>query len=156
MTSKVILTLLLAIAVTNGCDPEDARRRDFGRQTEELYQIYLNGGRDEARRSMVEANRLVEEVKLSDFEPHRAAVLLLGYGRLYALDYRAGSNDMAQADLIKARYWALRSSELSGDTPGESEEYVEKFTGGNRLIEFVDSWEKNANHGREPRYIQHP
>jgi hypothetical protein len=105
MISKVTLLLALALAAFTGCcSSEQARRQELGLKTGALYDIYLNGGRDQARQSIVQANRLIEEVKLPNFEEDRAFVLFLGYGRLYSIDYRAGSNDLAQADIIKARY----------------------------------------------------
>ena len=157
MISKPTLLLALALAAfTGGCSSEQATRRDFVLKTNALYDIYLNGGRDQARRSIVEANRLIEEVKLPDFEADRAFVLFLEYGRLYSIDYRAGSNALVQADIVKARYWCLRSRELSGDTPDESIRYVDKFSGPDKLLAFIDKWEKGANHGKQPRYIDHP
>ncbi len=156
MSAKLIVPLISVLAVFSGCDREEARRRDLGRQTAALYEIYMHAGRDTARRSIVEANHLVEGVKLSNFEERRAFALFLGYGRLYALDQRAGSNDLAQLDLTKARYWALRSRELAGDAPGESAKYLEKFANGDRLLVFIDDWEKKANDGKEPSYVQRP
>jgi len=156
MTPKLTTLLLLVLAILSGCASEEARRRELGKQTDELYAAYLDGGRDEARRSIVQANRLVEEASISHFEENRAFALFLGYGRLYALDHRAGNNELAELDLIKARYWALRSSEAHGDTPTEVAKYVDRFATSDRLLEFIDTWERKANHGREPKYIQHP
>jgi hypothetical protein len=156
MTPKLVLFPALVIVVAAGCTSERARREDLGSRTDSLYEDYMNGNRTEARRSIVEANRLVEQVKLSNFEQDRATFLFLNYGRLYSIDHRAGSNDLAQADLIKARYWCLRSSELNRDAPDESIRHVEKFTKPEKLLDVIDQFELTANHGKQPRYIDHP
>jgi hypothetical protein len=156
MKLRIFLSLAVMLVLTTGCPSEHTKRIELGNRTDRLYEVYINDGRDEARRSILEANHLFEDAKLSDFEESRAFILFLGYARLYALDYRAGSNDMVHADLIKARYWCLRSRELHGDTPGESDEYVDKFAGEKVLINFIDNWDKSANHGHDSNYIMHP
>jgi hypothetical protein len=157
MTRECFISSALALVVITGCHSESARRQELGRRTGDLYEIYLNGTREDARRSIVEANRLIEQASFSDWEENRAFALFLGYGRLYSVDHRAGSNDLAQADLIKARYWALRSSEFHGDAASEADRYVEKFAGdGDKLLTFIDKWERGANHDKDPKYIIQP
>jgi hypothetical protein len=127
------------------------------RQTSRLAEGYFAGGRDEARRSTEEANRLVESAKLlPQYQEGQAFTLFLGYARLYALERRAGSNDVAEAAITKARYWCLRSAELHGDTPVECIAYVDEFADEEKLMAFIDKWDKNANHGDEPKYIHQP
>jgi hypothetical protein len=157
MISKPTSLLALALAAFAGCcSSEQARRQELGLKTDTLWGNYFNEGRDQARRSIVEANHVIEEVKLPNFEENRAFALFLDYGRLYSIDYRAGSNALAQADLIKARYWSLRTCELSGDTPDASIRHVDKFAGPDKLLDFIDKWDEGVNHGKQPRYIDHP
>lgn len=154
---KIILLFALASVVLTGCDFEQIGRDNLGKQTSRLYEIYLNGGRDDARRAAQEANRLVEATKFSpSYQEHQSFALFLGYARLYALERRSGSNDAAQMYLVKARYWALRSEELHGDSPAECNAYLTKFAAESTLMDFIDKWDKNANKGNAPRYIQTP
>jgi hypothetical protein len=154
---KIILSFALFLAVLTGCDLEKINRDNLSKRTASLYEIYFNGSRDDARQSLQEAARLLEGAKLSaSFEEGRAFTLFLVNGRLHALERRAGSNDMAQVYLVKARFWALRSEELHGDSPAECIVYLEKFASEEKLMPFIDKWDKDANKGNSPRYIQAP
>jgi len=154
---KVVLPFVLLLMVLTGCDPERIARDNLAKQTSNLYHVYLNGGRDEARHSLQDAIRLIEDTQVSPpFRKGQAASLFLGYARLYALERRAGSNDMAQVYLVKARYWCLRQDELDGDNAAGCNAYLAKFAAEDKLMDFIDKWDKGANNGKGPRYIQSP
>src|SRR5579863_443098 len=154
---KAALISMLALLVFAGCDPEQIARDNLLKQTDSLYRVYINGGRDEARRSLQEAVRLIENTPVSPpFQKGQAWSLFLGYARLYALEHRAGSNDMAQIYFVKARYWCLREEELDGDSPSGCNAYLAKFATEDKMLEFIDKWDKGANNGKGPRYIQSP
>jgi hypothetical protein len=157
VSMKLFLYIAFMLLVLPGCDSDQTVRDNLMKQTSSLYGVYLAGTQDEARRSIQEANRLIENAKLSpQFEQDRAYALFLGYARLYSLERGAGNNNVAQAGFIKARYWCLRSSELHGDSPSDCITYVEKFATEEKLLAFIKKWDRDTNHGKDPRYIQSP
>ena len=154
---KAALISVLAFFVFAGCDREQIVRDNLLKQTDDLYRVYLTGGREEARRSLQEAVRLIENTSVSPpFQKGQAGALFLSYARLYALERRAGSNDMAQIYFTKARYWCLRQDELDGDSPSGCNAYLAKFATEDRMTDFIDKWDTGANNGNRPRYIQSP
>ena len=63
---------------------------------------------------------------------------------------------MAQVDLIKARYWYLRVRELNGDAPAKTRASVETFAAEDKVVAFVDEWDKKHTDGKGPRYVRQP
>ena len=90
------------------------------------------------------------------YQEGRAFTLFIGYGRLYALECNAGNYDMSQIDLIKARYWALRSEELRGESSAECLTYLAKFVTEDNLLVFINKWDKGSNNGVDPKYLEDP
>ena len=151
----VALFLVAPIVVLSGCSQDQpAPKKDVNKELNGLYQAYLSGGRDDARQSLQAAIHLVQTGEMHPDD--EAWGLWLGYARLYALERRAGSNELAQVDLIKARYWYLRVLELSGDTPPKTLASVKKSAAADKVVAFVDEWDKKHTDGKGPRYVHQP
>lgn len=161
---KAVLVFIFAVLILTGCTSErqalvseQTAYENLLKRTDRLYKVYFDGGRENARRSLQEIISLVENAKLAaQVQNGRAGVLFLAYGRLYALDHRAGSSNSAQIDLVNARYWCLRQYELDGDPPEGSAAYLAKFAGTDTLVGFIDGFDRGANNGELPRYVRSP
>lgn len=161
---KARLLLLFSIIFLAGCPSEHEKLvanqtayQNLLKQTDQLYKDYFNGTSEEARRSLQKIILLVENSRLApEMQKGRAAVLFLAYGRLYALDRRVGNDDSAQIDLVNARYWCMRKDELDGDTPTGCAAYLAKFASTDTLVHFVNGFDRGANNGNLPRYVQTP
>lgn len=150
---RILLFISCFAVLLAGCSQRaQPQPQDVAAECDRLYQVYLNGGQDEARLSLLDAIHVIESAKLSP--KAEAHGLWLGYGRLFVLEKRAGSNDVAMAALEKARYWCLRKAEISGDPPAEARAYAEKFACEDGLTAFIDKWDENHTAGRGARYIQ--
>jgi hypothetical protein len=134
------------------CNPNQTTNQNLEEKTADLYRIYLNGSRDDAYRSTHQAISLIENAKFSPSIQEQQTFAIF----LYSLDRFCGSNDLSDLDLIKARYWAVRSEELHGDSPAECNTYLEKFATGDHLFAFIKKWDKDANNGRDPTYMRPP
>ena len=116
-----------------------------------LYEVYLEGDRQQAKRALEE---MVLATDASKVAPRaNAAALWLIYSRLYVLERRGGSATLADAYLLKARYWLLRKGELSGFSAEEAGEGVSKFTA-DKCLEMIDHWDKSRTNGKGPNYAQ--
>lgn len=154
---KFLFIIGILIVALSGCDNDQASRDKLGKQTSRLFQIYLNGGRADARRAAQEAIRLIENTRFpTSMGEQQAFAVFLGYARLYAIDRRASSNNLAQIDLVKARYWGLRTQELHGDSPQGCLTYISKVATEDTLMDYIDGWDKGANEGKPPKYIASP
>lgn len=130
------------------------RFQEVRTQLDRLYTRYLNGDREEAKRSMQEAVAMIQSSKLgAEFERFESASLFLAYARLYVLEKRAGNGELAEADVVKARYWYLRKDELSGKSVEEASAAVAEFTP-ERCMAFVDEWDRGCTDGLGPKYAR--
>lgn len=128
-------------------DPAEAAAK----QSDKLYQVYLTGSRDQAIWSLEETIRVTENANL---EPSgKANTLSITYARLYVLERRAGNGGLAEAALVRARYWFLREHELSGDSEEQAGAAVRSFTA-DKCMDFVDKLDKEHTDGVGPRYAQ--
>jgi hypothetical protein len=152
---RIVAILVLVLATEAGCGSnQNAQRKEFDEKCRNVYQGYLHGGRNEARQSLLE---LIPMIENSNLPPDtKAPLLYLQFARLYALERRAGSNDLAQVALIKARYWRLRTAELDRHTPAEAVAEVERTAAEDKLMAGIDKWDKDSNGGKSPSYIQQP
>jgi hypothetical protein len=152
---RLSLIAFLVLSLT-GCASQQVHQKpmDVGAEDARLYQIYLNGGQGEAHDSVVEVIKIIESAKLSPSS--EALGLWLGYGRLFVTEKRAGNVAIAQSALIKARYWALKRAELSGDSPADAMSYVDNYASEDGLMTFIDKWDREHNDGHLPKYAQKP
>jgi hypothetical protein len=126
---------------------------EFNKRSDELYTVYLNGKRYEAKQSLVDTLQLIENAGLG---PSGKATCLFGtYARLYALEKRTGNEDLAEEALVQARYWDLRDDELGGKIPEKAGARIKTVTGA-KVLEFVDRWDKAHGDGKGPRYLSLP
>lgn len=124
---------------------------EFTKQADVLYQSYLQGNRSQARRSLEETIQLAGK---SNLKPAgEADCLCFTYARLYALEKRTGTQPLAEAALVRARYWYLRQRELGGSTADESAVALTSYTA-EKCLDFVDKWNKDHTGGRGPMYLQ--
>jgi hypothetical protein len=153
---RTLFFIAFLVMSLTGCKSDQIRQKplDVGPECERLYQVYLDGGQAEAHDSLVEIIKLIEDAKLS---PNAEAIgLWLANGRLFVLEKRSGNAAVSQSALVKARYWALRRAELSGDSPTDAMSYVEKFASEDGLVVFLDKWDRDHNDGHLPKYTQKP
>jgi hypothetical protein len=152
-TSFLISFLAMSLA---GCQSHRAHQEpaNVGAECDKLYQIYLDAGQAEARNSILEIIRIIENGKLSP--QAEATALWTAYGRIFVMEKRAGNKDAAEEALVKARYWALRRAELLGLQPAEAVSYVDKYASEDGLVVFLDKWDRDHNDGRLPKYTQKP
>jgi hypothetical protein len=149
-------------AMSLGCDraakktvpptATDAERAgvEVGDRVENLYRIYLNGDRAEAKQSMKDAAVLLERAARAPLRV-RAHGLWLAYSRLYVLEKEDGNPALAEADSVKARYWYLEEREASGDSPAEAARAVQTMTA-DKCADIVRRWDERKNDGKGPRF----
>jgi hypothetical protein len=146
----LLLISLLLLALT-GCKTQ-SKQKDVAGEIDRLYQVYLDGGLAEARNSLGQIIAIHHDSNLSPSA--QAQGLWLAYGRLFLLEKRSGHDEDAQAALIKARYWALRRAEISGDSSADALHYVDKFASEDGMAAFFDKWDRDHNQGHLPNYTQ--
>jgi len=159
----LILALAIALAGLLGCESEEsvqdraireanAKVMAVGKKLDPLYQTYLTGTRDQAEMSL---KQMLSHVEGSDEPPKvQAHDLWLTYSRLYVLEKRGGNEALAQAYLLKARYWLLRKAELGGaDAEKAATEVFGWFTP-DKCTEIVDHWDKSRTQGKGPNYAR--
>jgi hypothetical protein len=122
------------------------------KQSDALYQVYLTGSRDQARGSLEETIRVIENANLKPWA--KANTLYITYARIYVLERRTGTEALAEAALVRARYWFLRKHELSGESEEQAGAAVRSMTA-DKCMDFVDKWDKEHTDGVGPRYA-HP
>jgi hypothetical protein len=121
------------------------------KQSDQLYQVYLTGDLGRAKWSLEETIRVIENANL---KPERKAnIIFFAYARLYVLERRTSTRAIAEAALVKARYWFLREHELSGETEAQAGAAVQSLTA-DKCMNFVDKWDKQRTDGVGPRYTQ--
>lgn len=150
----VVLVSIVLSSVFFGChtDPvhrQSQRQKEVLQETQKLYEKYLTGDVDDARRSLRETIRVFEECDgvTSSF---RAANLFVECSRLYVLETLSGNTTAAKAAFVEVRYWKLKEHELRGDSPQKAMEAVEAFADENVLAMIRH---ENQSRGKEPEFI---
>ena len=150
--SAATWSLLWACCLLLGCRSQAGNGSDsLVKEGDRLYVAYLQGNRDQARRCLLQLVEVGETAKLSPIG--QARWLFFDYGRLYVLETRVGSQALADAYLVKARYWYLRQCELRGDSKDEASAAIAAFTA-EKCMEFVDKWDRDHTEGKGPEYAQ--
>lgn len=121
-------------------------------ELDKLYQVYLDGTIEQARRALLQSIALLE--KESD-KKAVAHAQWLNYSRLHVLEERAENHALAEASLLKARYWFLRKLELSGEPTEKAMEIVRGFTGP-KCAEIVDQFDRDHTDKKGPKYVRPP
>lgn len=120
-------------------------------QSDQLYQVYLTGDLGRAKWSLEETIRVIENANL---KPERKAnIIYLAYARLYVLERRTSTGAVAEAALVKARYWFLREHEFSGETEAQAGAAVQSLTA-DKCMDIVDKGDRQRTDGVGPRYTQ--
>jgi len=120
-------------------------------QMDKLFADYLKGDLAIARASLKAAIRVVDEAKLPEFS--RAAGLEFAYSRLFVLEKKQANAALAEAYLVKTRYWRLRKVELSGHSEAEAADDIATFTG-EKCQQMVEKSDKRLNGGEAPAYTR--
>jgi hypothetical protein len=147
----IILLCLLALGVCHharAADAHDWKRN--AKRLDELYSSYLAGSVTEAKNALDEAIGLLEASAFPK-PGSQAHGLWLGYGRLHVLARHSGSPVLADAYLLKARYWYLRKLELSGESTETAMVTVNAFTS-DKCVQIVKKWDLKHSGGKGPRY----
>jgi hypothetical protein len=150
--SVVIGGILGALQVGKCQSTQGSGADDLLTQSDRCYAVYLRGDEREARRSMLETVRLVETSNKLQAR-NRAHGLWLSFARLYVLERRAGNDALAEAYLLKTRYWRLIEREAGGMSPKAAGEFLKDDTG-DKILEEVDDWDRKHNGGVLPHYVE--
>ncbi len=122
-----------------GCNPSQkiGRLQDkYIARSEDLCKQYLKSDVSEARICLLENAKLLEEATV--LEPiGRSQLLSKNHLRLYVLERRVGNEATAEANLIKAKYWALRNSELMGVALDSAIHQISENTF-ERIVQYID------------------
>lgn len=151
-TVSVMVAMVMALPLM-GCKSDKGRASgEAAKHLDQLYRAYLGGDLEQARQSMVESISILETHKFP--KPSASAHgLWLAYARLFVLESAAGNDAMADACLMKARYWLLRRAEISGDTEENAVEAADGFTA-EKCVEVIHKWDNNFTGGKGPRYLR--
>jgi hypothetical protein len=159
----MVLALAMASLGLVGCRPAQSqedraiieankRVQALSEEVNRLYEVYLRGDRQEAKFAL---EQMVSVEEGSDAPLYvRAHGLWLIYSRLYVLEIRGGNDVLAQACLLKARYWLLRKAELHGDNPEKAASKAFNWFTPDKCMEIVDNWDKSRTQGKGPNYAQ--
>src|SRR6185312_11343596 len=116
-------------------------------QWDDLYQPYLHGSLEEARKSQEQSVKLIENSPLA---PRlKAHALYFTYCRLYVLENFAGNRTAADEDFTEAKYWSKREDELNGAAP-ERVAAHDKLFSPELCSHIVDVFARRNNHGNGP------
>jgi hypothetical protein len=151
-----IFAIFALVVILCGCRSASSVRvaaeSDYFKQSGQLYKAYLDADLDHARQDLQDIARLGETTQ--KLEPNvQANSLLRAYSWLFALEKRAGNQDLAELYFAKARYWVIRQHELWGESDSDISARLKTFTG-EKCIADVDSWDKGASKGRGAHYVQ--
>ncbi len=144
---------MLVLGFLLGCDRGNhSLAPDVGSQLDVLYQAYAKGDVAQARQSLEKSIPILEN---ATFPKVGAAAhgLWLSYARLHVLEARAGKASLAEAYLLKARYWYLKKLELSGESTEQGFETVKLFTP-EKCMELVDQFDKKNTQGSGAAYVK--
>ncbi len=151
-TVSMLFVLLLALSMP-GCKSSQglSSSKTAAKRLDQLYRAYLADDLDQARQSMLEAAAILETHPFP--KPSASAHgLWLTYSRLFVLESTAGNDAMADAYLIKVRYWLLRRSELTGDPEEKAVETADGVTA-EKCAELVRKWDNDFTGGKGARYM---
>jgi hypothetical protein len=145
------------VALLLGCGPKEdsgaSANIEVGARFVELYDRYVQGDEAEARASLLATVDMLEGAEL----PKRDAVahgLWLTFSRLHVLESRLGNLLLADAYLLKARYWYLRKLELSGEPLNEAMEHVSKWFTPEECKRIVDGFDIRNTGGAGANYFR--
>ena len=133
----------------------------FHDENDKLYQEYITSDLAQARKALEKmAEHTSAEIRVSgpaigvDFGLYH--VLFIDYARLYALEKRAGNEDMAEAWLIKARYWLLLKLEQAGTMSIQDRmDGFRRVGDADHLLHAVTVLDTGADgEGKGPKYLQ--
>lgn len=148
----VLAALLMALTLMGCKSGHGLTSPDAAKRLDQLYRAYLGGDMEQARQSMVESISILETHHFP--KPSASAHgLWLAYARLFVLESAAGNDALADACLMKARYWLLRRAEISGDTEENAVEAADGFTA-DKCMEVIHKWDNNFTGGKGPRYLR--
>jgi hypothetical protein len=148
---------MLGLIVLLGCQDKPRASHEntesldeFLKRSDELYEVYLVGDRNQAKQSL---KNLLERGEAAKLKPYgHANVLFVIYSRMYVFDRRTGNQKLADDDFVQVRYWLLQKLKLSGEPDSQADEEVKEYTADQCLWE-VDEWDKAHHNGLPPKYI---
>jgi hypothetical protein len=151
-----VFAVVLAALLSCGCHRRSddggigAERRRVLAEVDGLYDEYVTGDRNRAKQALFDAIEIIEKSSCFE-EAARASLLWLQYARLTVLESRVGDKVLADACLLKCRYWQLRSLELSYEPTTLAFEKV-KTSGIDYYIEMVEKWDRGLHDGKTADY----
>lgn len=153
--SALLVGCALCLFATDGCQRRDVKitRPDQAvlREFDIRYRAYLDGNLNQARQSLESTLLLIEKSHLDPAA--QAHCFCFTFGRLYVLELRAGRSNIADALLVKVRYWYLIHKELDGATKDEAAHSLKTYTG-EKCSAFVDKWDRDHTDGKGPNYLR--
>jgi hypothetical protein len=128
------------------------KAKAFDKEIKPLFEAYLSGDSQQAKQALEEMVRAVEGSKVSP--KIQAYGLWLIYARLYILERRLGNAELAEANILKSRYWLMRRNEIDGATPEEAAQRALQWFTADKCMEIFDKWDKALSEGKGPKYLQ--
>jgi hypothetical protein len=123
------------------------------KEQDELYGAYLTADLPRAREILRHKIQIDEsQALLAEAGIRVEHDYFLDCSRLYVLERRSGNDDSAEAALIKARYWFLRSGESSQMPARQLAEEVRTFNA-ERILSMVDEQDRAKTAGKGPNYL---
>jgi hypothetical protein len=155
-----LLSAGLLFVVISGCFPRaygapSTQEAELFARDERLYERYLSGDLETARQALHDLVKVYQAA--GDGNKYhtlgQAHNLSVSYARLYMLEYRANRRELAEAYLVKARYWCLRFSELDGESEEQAAARIVKLDGP-ELIEIWGKWDRHHHAGKDADYVK--
>jgi hypothetical protein len=144
--------IILTVIHLTACGSEPKPMLDVSQRLDGLYATYLTGSLDQAKKSLHDAVVLLEDAKFAK-PGAQSHGLWLAYSRLHVLESRSGNANLAEASLLKARYWYLRKLELSGESTEQAVEAVRVFTS-EKCLDIVEQFDRKHGDGKGPNYTR--
>jgi hypothetical protein len=149
-----LTAIVLVILLRFSCCAFDGAQADKNalESLDKLYRSYLQGDLKIARESLDKAISILEELRIA--KPGAVAHgLWLAHSRLQVLERRSGRATLADANLLKARFWYLRKLEQTGESTEKA--YAVTLAFGTAECEtMIDRFDRAHTDGRGPEYLR--
>jgi hypothetical protein len=143
-----IAIMAVAACHTDAVHRQNQLQKELLQKTQKMHETYLTGGLDDARQSLRETIRVMEESE--GISPSfRAANLFVECSRLYVLEESSGNETAAKAAFVEVRYWYLQQHELNGDSPLKAMDALEAFST-NDVVQMIKH--ENSARGKAPNW----
>lgn len=147
---RALTSTLLLLAHASAFAPGESVDQDLVGQLDKLYYGYLGGDIVQARENLRQSILLLDGARFS--KPAASAHgLWITHSRLAVLEGYAGNAILAEANLLKARFWYLRKFEISGESTEEAMKAVHSYDA-DKCRQAMEKFDKTHTNGLGPKY----